>query len=92
MSEERAKAQGVFIPNWWLAILLVPLAGGVIWVVITLTRIQAVAENIQSTTEWRMNRVERDTKLNDEHLRQLENRISRIEGKRGVAAPVEPEQ
>lgn len=92
MTQDTAvRAQGVFIPNWWLSLLLIPLIGGVMWVVITLTQIQANQANLQSTIEYRLKIMERDIKLNDEHLRQIENRIARVEGKKNIQ-PTEPDQ
>lgn len=89
MAEDTARAQGIFIPNWWLAMLLIPLAGGVIWMIITLTQISANQAAMQNSLEFRLKQVETQSKLNDEHLRQIENRIARIEGKKNV--PVQQE-
>lgn len=80
MTQENAKAQGVFLPNWWLAILLMPLAGGVIWVVITLTRIQEQQSSLKDTIEFRLKSTETQTRLNDEHTRQLEIEIAKTQG------------
>jgi hypothetical protein len=80
MSEDKAKAQGVFIPNWWLALLLIPLAGGVMWVVITLTQIQSQQAALQAAIEYRLKASETQGRLNDEHTRQLEIEIARTKG------------
>jgi hypothetical protein len=92
MAEEQAKAQGIFVPNWYFAVLLIPLCGAVIWLVSTLTEIRSNQANLQNTIEFRLRIIERDVKLNDEHLRQVENRVARIEGKKNIPQPVEPEQ
>lgn len=89
MTEEAAKSQGLFIPNWWLALLLIPLMGGVLWVVMSLTTIQATQQAMRDTLEFRLKEMEIQAKLNDEHLRQIENRLARIEGKKNLKAPLE---
>lgn len=91
ITEDRAKAQGIFIPNWWIAILLIPAFGAIIWVAMTLTEIKTQQAAAAQMWDLRLRTIERDVKLNDEHMRQLENRTSRIEGKRGIQ-PIEPEQ
>lgn len=80
MTTERAKAQGVFLPNWWLSLLLIPLAGGVMWIVITLTSISANQAALKDTLEFRLKAVEVQTKLNDEHERQRQIDQARLEG------------
>lgn len=89
MTEDRAKAQGLFIPNWWLAILLIPLMAGVVWVVVTLTSIQQQQIALKDSLEFRLKQVETQGKINDEHLRQIENRLARIEGKKNLSVPQE---
>lgn len=84
MTEDKAKAQGVFIPNWWLAILLMPLCGAALWVVVTLTRIQTQQDNIQTMVEFRMKAIETQDKIKDEHVRDLELSIAKTQG--GVEA------
>lgn len=80
MAEEQAQRQGVFIPNWWLAILLMPLAGGVLWVIITLTSISANQTALQNTLEFRLKQVETQAKLNDEHERERQIDQARLQG------------
>lgn len=69
MSEETAhKTPGVFLPSWWLAILLVPGAYGIWSAGQSLTRIETKVDGIEN----RITAVERDTKLNDERWRQTQ--------------------
>lgn len=109
MSEERAKAQGLFVPNWWLAILLIPVLIWVYWMstnvhdfqsaqnaslLIQAANSQAQTTAIQSlkdTVEFRLKNIETQGKLNDEHLRLMENRIARLEGRKNIQ-PIDPEQ
>lgn len=103
MTADRAKAQGIFIPNWWLAILLIPILLGVLWFFKSQSDIQAAqitAERLRAadaeaarmqfqamkdTLEYRLRSIETQGKLNDEHTRQLEKSIARIEGKKGIS-------
>lgn len=80
MEETGARAQGVWIPSWFLAIILIPVCGGILWVVITLTQISRDQANIQTTIEYRLKEVETRNKLNDEHIRGIEETIARIDG------------
>ena len=105
MTTDHAKAQGLFIPNWWLSLLLIPVIGAALWINSSLNQIasdQRTAErgaidsqaltkqsidSLKDTLQYRLNEIERQGKLNDEHLRQAESRIARIEGKRGINVP-----
>lgn len=80
MTEESAKAQGVFLPNWWLAIMLIPLVAGILWVITSLTRIQTQQENIQALMEFRMKSVETKASLNAEHEETLRLAEAKLEG------------
>jgi hypothetical protein len=91
MSQENAKAQGIFVPNWYFAVALIPAILGVLWLVMSIVEIKSNQTNLSNTIEYRLQIIERQGKLNDEHLRQIENRIARIEGKRGIQ-PAEPDQ
>ena len=74
------KTQGVFIPSWFLAIILVPFCGGIFWVVVTLTNISRDQANIQSAIEFRLKEVEQQGKLNDERYRQLQQDFAEFRG------------
>lgn len=103
MTNDAAKRQGIFLPNWWLSMLLVPVAIWVYWMSATVRDIakdQATAKEVSAansqtqvvviqglkdTLEYRLKSMETQGKLNDEHLRQIENRIARIEGKKNIS-------
>lgn len=112
MTQEAAKAQGVFVPNWWLSILLIPVLVGVLWFFKSLSDIQAqqkadaavavaqaqafaaamqaqatAMQGLKDTVEFRLNKAEVQGKLNDEHERLIENRLARIEGRKGIPTP-----
>lgn len=76
MSTERAQAQGLFIPSWWLAILLIPAAYGVWSAGMSLSRIETKVD----AADARVKAVETQGRLNDEHTRQLEIEIAKTQG------------
>src|SRR5262245_56594606 len=81
MAEDDAKRQGVFLPNWWLSLLLIPTAGGVLWVATTLAEIKSNIAGLKDSNEFRLKQVETQGKLNDEHTRLLEIEIARTQGR-----------
>jgi hypothetical protein len=76
------RATGIFIPSWFLAIILVPVCGGILWVATTLTEIRRDQANLQGAVEYRLKNAETQERLNDEHLRMLENEISAMKAGR----------
>jgi hypothetical protein len=74
------RATGIFIPSWFLAIILVPVCGGILWVATTLTEIRRDQTNLANTIEYRLKEVETQEKLNNERWLDTKEKLSRLEG------------
>jgi len=78
------RATGIFIPSWFLAIALIPACLGILWLNTTLTEIRTNQASLQNSIEFRLKQAEVQEKLNDEHLRLLEQEIAAIKAARDV--------
>lgn len=88
MTTEKAKAQGVFMPNWWLGILLIPALYGVFSFGQSITRIETKIDAYES----RLKNVETQGRLNDEHTRILEVSIAEVKGSINTLAALPPKK
>lgn len=87
MEETGARAQGVWIPSWFLAIILIPVCGGILWVVITLTQISRDQANLQNTIEYRIQQLDTQSKLNDERWRATEGTLAALRALQDAQQP-----
>jgi hypothetical protein len=82
MEETGQRATGVWIPSWFLAVILVPVCGGILWVVITLTTIRTQQDNLQNTMEFRLKGAETDNKLNTRDISDLRIEVESLKSER----------
>lgn len=76
MTTEKAKAQGIFMPNWWLGILLIPALYGIYSFGQSLTRIEVKVDAYES----RLKSAETQGRLNEEYTRNLQLELAEVKG------------